>query len=119
MYQKFNINCLRNCTFIFECKQLLKIINNIISTQYGIRIIKANSSKKNVKYYLSSKKKWNNLPRTDKDTGYVISRNIIDIKKAKDLDSINKLENGLDIFIDSDDSDYDSDDDFEVELSLK
>ena len=82
----------------------LKIVNKVLTSQYGIKIKK--KGKKNPCYFLSSNDLWDSLPHEK-----IKSKDLVDMK-TKEIDKSNIL-NDLDnnMFIDSSDDDSDIDND--------
>ena len=64
LIQKFGIrkNQYKYEKFKNDPNLVIKFINLIMNKQYGLKLIKTNYSKKKIRYYLSSGKKWDNLP---------------------------------------------------------
>jgi len=60
IYQKFDIRMLLNKEIEDDVMFILKIVNKVIESQYGLKIKK--KGKKNPSYYLTTNKKWDNLP---------------------------------------------------------
>ena len=104
LYVKFDCRKLINREIENEFNSLLKIVNNIINKQYGVKI-KVLKKGKNKTYYLSTNKLWDDLPNQIK------SKDLID-KKTLNLNSqelINDLDNN--IFVNSE-----SDDDSDIDI---
>jgi hypothetical protein len=73
IYQKFDIKMLLNKEIEYDLIYSLKIVNKVIQSQYGLKIKK--KGKKDPSYYLTTNKKWDNLPSTK-----VKPKDIIDYK---------------------------------------
>ena len=104
LYWKFECRQLINTEIVDEFNFLLKIVNNIINKQYGLKIRTVTKAKKIKSYYLTTNKIWDDLPNQ------IVSKNINEIK-IKDHDYshiIDDLDSGLFIASDSD-TDSDSD----------
>jgi len=111
IYQKFDIRMLLNKEIEDTMKYSLKIIDKVIRSQYGLKIKKR--GKKNPSYYLTTNKKWDNLP-----SAKVIPKDIQDYK-TQNINSkliLNDLDNNL--FQDSsDDSDNDNNFNYQTDYS--
>ena len=101
IYIKFDCRKLINNEINEDFNYMLKIVNNIIKKQYGIKIKMLTKGKKNKSYFLSSNNTWNDLPNK------LQAKNLSERKLLnKDYSNItNDLDTGL--FIESDDSDSD------------
>lgn len=112
IYQKFDIRMLLNKEIDDDLMYSLKIVNKVIQRQYGLKVKK--KGKKNPSYYLTTDKKWDNLPCTK-----VKPKDIIDYKE-KGIQSkiiLDNLDNNL--FEDSsDDSDNDNNLNYESDKSV-
>ena len=99
LYFKFEIRQLLNATINDDFQYLLKIVNNIIGKQYGLKIRNVTKAKKIKSYYLTTNCQWDDLPNK------ILSKNLNEIKIAnKDYSNIlDDLDQNL--FMDSDDSD--------------
>ena len=102
LYWKFECRQLINNDIVYEFNFLLKIVNNIINKQYGLKIRTLTLAKKIKSYYLTTNKTWDDLPNQ------MVPKNINEILvNNKDYSHvIEDLDSGL--FIASD-SDTDSD----------
>jgi len=103
LYWKFECRQLINTEIMDEFNFLLKIVNNIINKQYGLKI-RSITINKIKSYYLTTNKVWDDLPNL------IVAKNINEIK-TKDHDYshvIDDLDSGLFIASDSD-TDSDSD----------
>lgn len=104
IYHKFDIRMLLNREIDNDVFFALKIVNKVLTSQYGIKIKK--KGKKNPCYFLSSNDLWDSLPHEK-----IKSKDLVDMK-TKEIDKSNIL-NDLDnnMFIDSSDDDSDIDND--------
>ena len=104
LFWKFDCSSLINNVIVDEFTFLLKIINNIINKQYGLRIVVAGKSTLTKSYYLTTNKTWDDLPN------HIVPKNINEILvDNKDYSNIiDDLDNGLFIVSDGE-SDSDND----------
>jgi|SaaInlStandDraft_6_1057023.scaffolds.fasta_scaffold04517_6 hypothetical protein len=102
LYWKFECRQLINNVIVDEFNFLLKIVNNVINKQYGLKIRTLTLAKKIKSYYLTTNKTWDDLPNQ------MVPKNINEILvNNKDYSHIiDDLDSGL--FIASD-CDTDSD----------
>ena len=102
IYHKFDIRMLLNREVENDIFFALKIVNKVLTSQYGIKIKKR--GKKNPCYFLSSNDLWESLPHEN-----IKAKDLVDLK-TKEIDKTNIL-NDLDnnIFVDSSDEESDTD----------
>jgi hypothetical protein len=100
LYIKFDCRKLINNEIVEDFNYLLKIVNNIINKQYGLKIKALTRGKKNKSYFLSTNNVWNDLPNKLKAKN--LSERALDNKDYSNV--INNLDTGLFINSDSDES---------------